>query len=130
MDSRARRAVLSGGGWDQSHVGFVDGPRGRGGRVVFVEYSTSGQGIFYVLPCVDRRRVRRVPQLRSVSSVCLLRTRDDSEILPDRDLGFDEQGVRRDETGALLIRRQRTGAGGCDRRLRGGGREHVRSTRT
>src|SRR6266436_2781344 len=50
-----------------------------------------------------------VSALRCVSVVCVLRTGDHSEVFPDRDLGFDAQGVRRDEAGAVFVRGQRDG---------------------
>jgi hypothetical protein len=40
---------------------------------------------------------------RSVSPLRFLRAGHHSKIFPDRDLGFDEQGIRRDEADALLL---------------------------
>ena len=52
------------------------------------------------------------------------------EVFPHRDLGFDQPEIRRDEAGALFVRRQRDGLDWDCRGLRGRRRAHDRPSRT
>ena len=124
LDSFTRHQVSPRGGRHQSDAGFADRPGGHRGHFVFLEHRASGEGILRVLPRAHRRRLWRVPELRSVPAVRVLRNRHHSEILSDRHLGLDPEGIRRDEAGALLVRRQRDGAGRLDRGVRGVRRAH------
>ncbi len=101
-----------GSGWHQPRAGFADGHCVGGGHFIFMEHRASRQGILRLLPGIDWRGVRCVSQLRFVPAVCVLRAGHHSQIFSHRDLGLDESRIRRDETGALLVRGQRHGARG------------------
>ena len=122
MDSSARRQLFSGRRRHQPGAGGADRPGGRRGYFIFVEHREAHEGIFRLLPRVHRRRVRRVPELRRAAAVRVLRTDHHPEIFPHRALGQHAQGIRRDETGALFICRQPSGAHRVDRRVGGGAR--------
>src|SRR2546430_5597640 len=51
----------------------------------------------------SRRLLWRIPQRRSLSPLSFLRAGHRPEIFPDRDLWFDQQGIRRDEADALFV---------------------------
>ena len=73
---------------------------------------------FFWLLLVVGRLLRRFPERRFVSLLCLLRAGHRPEIFPDRDLGIDQQGIRRDEADALFFPRRRARFHRHSRRLR------------
>ena len=59
---------------------------------------------FFLLAAPRHRRVVwRLPQRRFVLALRLLRAGDRAEIFPHRDLGIDQQGIRRHEVDALFV---------------------------
>ncbi len=100
-------SLHAGRGRDQPRAGAADGIGGGGGRSVQLEYRAADERVLCIFPGADRRRVRRVSQLRSVPAVCVLRDRDCAEVLSDRDLGIDAARVCGDEAGALFVCRAR-----------------------
>jgi hypothetical protein len=87
-------------------------------RALQLEYRPAHQRVLCILSRTHRRRVRRLPQLRSVPAVRVLRNRHRAQVLPHRHLGIDAARVRSHEAGPLLIRRLRDGTDRPTRRLR------------
>ena len=88
------------------------------------------QGILCALSWIDRRDLWRLPQFRSFSPLRLLRAGHHSKVLPDRPLGINPARIRRDETGALFVHRQRDGVDRPDRGLRRRRWPHLSSGRS
>ena len=75
----------------------------------FLENRATGERILLLAAARRGRLLRRLPERGSVSFFRFLRARDRAEILPHRDLGIDQQGIRRDEIDALFVPRRRAG---------------------
>ena len=104
---------------------LLTGHRGHRRDSILLEHRASGEGVLRLLPRAHWRGLWRVPQLRSVPAVRLLRAGHHPKVLPHRHLGFDPEGIWRDEAGAVFVCRQRDGAHRFDRGLRRGrGQDH------
>ena len=83
--------------------------RGRR-RPLQLEHRSAHQPVLRLLSRAHRRRLRRLPELRSLPALCFLRNRHRSQVLPHRHLGLHAPRVRRHEARALLLRRLGHGA--------------------
>ena len=81
-----------------------------------MEHRTAHQRVFRFLPGAHRRSLRSFSQLRSASTLRLLRNRHCAQVFPHRHLGFHAARVRGHEAGHLFLRRLGDGA----HRLAGG----------
>ena len=116
----ARDGIPSRRRWHQPDARSRHQPdRGERGAF-FVGRRPSAERIFLLAAARGRRLVWRLSQRRSLPPLRLLRARDRAEIFPHRDLGIDQQGVRRDEADALFLLRRRARLHRNHRRLRDG----------
>ena len=92
--------------WRQSDDGSCHRHFSGKHRAVFVGCGTSAERIFFLASAGRGRVLRRVPQRRSVFAVRVLRAGHRAEIFSHRDLGLDQQGIRRDEADAVFLLRR------------------------
>ncbi len=78
----------------------ADWTRRSRGRSVQLEHRAADQRVLRLLSGADRRRLRRLSQLRPVPAVRVLRDRHRAEVFSDRHLGIDAARIRGDEAGA------------------------------
>ena len=123
VGSIAWHRILSRDGRYQPDATPIDRDCGNCRHSFLMEYRAPRQGVFCFLSGAYRGRIWRVPELRSISAICLLRNRHHPEILSHCYLGFDPARVCRDEACSLLLRWQRDGAHWIDCGIRGRGRK-------
>src|ERR1051326_5546858 len=70
---------------------------------LFLGRDQAAERILFLASARGRWLLRRLFERRSLSSLRLLRAGYRPEVFPDRDLGVDQQGIRRDEADLVFI---------------------------